>query len=159
MNTSYHAQLKKVKREKKNNLKITIIYYFGNPKSTQKQASRNQVQKRKKKLSVTNENYKYRRKKLIRAARWTIFGAQDPSKVVDLNQLVVLISITTTSSINHRRIFIDVLWGLVGDLGRLVGRGTNSVGGFLRGVSGGALNSATIFLAASLRKDRSHSGC
>ena len=51
-----------------------------------------------------------------------IFGAQDPNRVVDLNQLVVLISTTTTFGVDHRRIFIDDLWRLVGDLGRLVGR-------------------------------------
>ena len=51
-----------------------------------------------------------------------VFGAQDPSGVIYLNQVVVLINTTTTAGVDHRRIFINDLWRLVGDPGRLVGR-------------------------------------
>ena len=52
-----------------------------------------------------------------------IFRAQDPDRIVDLNQFIILISSTTTTGIDRRRVFIDDLWGLVGNLWRLVGRG------------------------------------
>ena len=51
-----------------------------------------------------------------------VFRAQDPGRIVDLNQLIVLISSTTTASIDRRRVFVDDLWGLVGNLWRLVSR-------------------------------------
>ena len=51
-----------------------------------------------------------------------VFTAQDPGRIIDLNQLIVLVSSTTTTGIDRRRVFVDDLWGLVGDLWRLVGR-------------------------------------
>ena len=51
-----------------------------------------------------------------------VFTAQDPGRIIDLNQLIVLVSSTTTTGIDRRRVFVDDLWGLVGDLWRLVSR-------------------------------------
>ena len=85
--------------------------------------------------------------------------AQDSSWIVDLDNLVVLISSTTTTSIDRRRVLIDDLWGQISDLNRLVSEGTNFTGRSVKEVYGGALNSAIISLAASPRKDRSHSRC
>ena len=68
MNTSCHVQLKKQWREKKNDMKIMIIYYLEMKLKSQvhtktnKQASKNQVQKRKNKLFDTSRNYNYKRK-------------------------------------------------------------------------------------------------
>ena len=58
----------------------------------------------------------------IKVARRMVFGAQDPDRIVDLDHIVVLISSTTTASIDRKRIFVDDLRGLVSDLRRLVGK-------------------------------------
>ena len=52
-----------------------------------------------------------------------VLGAQNPSRIVDLHHLVVLINSTTSVSIDRKKVFIDDLWGLVSDLWRLVDRG------------------------------------
>ena len=52
-----------------------------------------------------------------------VLKAHNPNRIVDLDHLVVLISSTTTTGIDRRRVFIDDLWGLVSDLWRLVCRG------------------------------------
>ena len=56
----------------------------------------------------------------IQTARRMVFEAQDHRRIVDLDHLTVLISSTTTANINHRRILIDDLWGLISNLWRLV---------------------------------------
>ena len=49
-----------------------------------------------------------------------VLGAQNPGRIVDLHHLVVFISPTTSVDIDHRRVFVDDLWGLIYDLWRLV---------------------------------------
>ena len=49
-----------------------------------------------------------------------VFGAQDASRIVDLDHLVVLIKSTTTAGIDCRRVLIDDLWGPISDLRSLV---------------------------------------
>ena len=85
--------------------------------------------------------------------RRMVFEAQDPNRIVDLDHLVVLISSAPTASINRMRVLINDLCGdwLI--------RGTNSAGGSLNRVFGGALNSVIISLVTSPRKGRSYSGC
>ena len=51
-----------------------------------------------------------------------VFRAQDPSRIVDLDHLIILINSATTTGINRKRVLIDDLWGLIRDLWRLVGR-------------------------------------
>ena len=52
-----------------------------------------------------------------------VFRTQDPSRIIDLDHLVVLVSFATIAGINYRRILIDDLWGLISNLWRLVSRG------------------------------------
>ena len=66
-------------------------------------------------ITITKE------KKSIKIARRMVLRAQDPDRIVDLNQLIVLISSTTTAGIDRMRVFGDDLWGLVGNLWGLVG--------------------------------------
>ena len=61
-----------------------------------------------------------KRRKSIKMARRMVFRAQDPSKIVDMNQLVVLVSSTTTAEIDRGRVFVDDLWGLINNLWRLI---------------------------------------
>ena len=127
MNTSCHAQLKKQKRQKKNDLKITIISYLEVKLKSQVHTKTNNQAKTKskneKQIICYKQKLQIQKKKLIRTTRWTIFRAQDPNRVIDLHQVVILVSTTTTTAnIDRKRIFIDDLGRQVNDLGRLVGR-------------------------------------
>ena len=86
-----------------------------------------------------------------------VFGAQNPSRIVDLNHIVVLIGSTIIVNIDRMRVFVDDLWGLISDLWIMVGRRHELRKRIIERT--GALNLAIISLAASLRNDRSHSGC
>ena len=90
-------------------------------------------------------------------ARRMAFGAQDASGIIDLDHLIILINATTTG-INRKRVLIDDLLGPISDLRRLVSWRHELRRKVSEGSRGG-LNLAIISLAASPRKDRSHSGC
>ena len=104
MNTSCHAQLKKQKSEKKKNLKITIISYLEVKLKSQVHTKTNNQAKTKskneKQIICYKQKLQIQKKKLIRTAKGTIFGAQDPSRVIDLNQVIILVNSTTTTGVD-----------------------------------------------------------
>ena len=56
-------------------------------------------------------------------ARRMVIEAQDAGRIVNLDHLVFLISSTTTTCIDRKRVLIDDLWGPIRNLRRLVSRG------------------------------------